>query len=288
MKFGWSPDFGGFPVDSEVKAIAARAAQAFEEAGAHVEQYDITLDAPAATFWTLQQCANAYAGHRALYEAHADLMIPYTRHKLEAGRRVTGADYVHALGRMGQIRATFLDQFARFDLLLNPTTAVPAFPAGRPTTEIEGRTVDEFEGYNPFNFNVNMIGHPAARVPCGFTAGGLPVGLQIIGRFGDDAGVIAASAAFETVRPWAHHRPPGFQTACNLSVGRSRRGAMFGDARCAIGYCIDAAGGCRSSASERKFSMRWNVTRSLSCWLRPPCEVRETTSRSSPSIRGVA
>ena len=45
--------------------------------------------------------------------------------------------------------------------------------------------------------------------PCGFTAAGLPVGLQIIGRFGDDAGVIAASAAFETVRPWAHHRPPG-------------------------------------------------------------------------------
>ena len=103
---------------------------------------------------------------------------------------------------MGEIRATFLDKFERFDLLLNPTTAVPAFPAGRPTTEIEGRTVDEFEGYNPFNFHANMIGHPAASVPCGFTAAGLPVGLQIIGRFGDDAGVIAASAAFEMARPW--------------------------------------------------------------------------------------
>ena len=101
VKFGWSPDFGGFPVDSEVKAIAARAAQAFEEAGASVDEYDITLDAPAETFWTLQ-CANAYAGHSALYEAHADLMMPYTRHKLEAGRQVTGADYAHALGRMGR------------------------------------------------------------------------------------------------------------------------------------------------------------------------------------------
>ena len=177
VRFGWSPDFGGFPVDSEVKASAARAALAFEEAGAHVEQCDITLDAPAETFWTLQ-CANAYAyaGNSALYEAHADLMMPYTRNKLKAGRQVTGADYVHALGRMGETRATFLDQF---------------------------------EGYNPFNFNVNMIGHPAASVPCGFTAAGLPVGLQIIGRFGADAGVIAASAAFETVRPWAHHQPPG-------------------------------------------------------------------------------
>ena len=207
VRFGWNPDFGGFPVDSEVQAIAARAALAFEEVGGSVEHFDITLDTPAETFWTLQ-CANAYAGHGALYEAHADLMMPYTRHKLEAGRRVTGADYVRALGRMGEIRATFLDKFERFDLLLNPTTAVPAFPAGRPTTEIEGRAVDEFEGYNPFNFHANMIGHPAASVPCGFTAAGLPVGLQIIGRFGDDAGVIAASAAFEMARPWAHHRPP--------------------------------------------------------------------------------
>ena len=165
VKFGRSPDFGGFPVDSEVKAIAARAAQAFEEVGARMEHYDITLDAPPATFWRLQ-CANAYAEHRARYEAYADLVVvmPYTRRKLEAGQRVTGADYVHGLGRMGQIRATFLDRFERFDLLFNPTTAVPALPAGRPTTEIEGRTVDEFEGYNPLNFNVNMIGQPAASV----------------------------------------------------------------------------------------------------------------------------
>ena len=176
VRFGWSPDFGGFPVDSEVKASAARAALAFEEAGAHVEQCDITLDAPAETFWTLQ-CANAYAGNSALYEAHADLMMPYTRNK--PGGRPAGHRRglrTRTLGRMGETRATFLDQF---------------------------------EGYNPFNFNVNMIGHPAASVPCGSTAAGLPVGLQIIGRFGADAGVIAASAAFETVRPWAHHRPPG-------------------------------------------------------------------------------
>ena len=77
---------------------------------------------------------------------------------------------------MSVIRAEFLDKFERFDLLLNPTTGVAAFPAGQPTTEIEGRAVDEYEGYNPFNFNVNMIGHPAASLPCGFTADGLPVG----------------------------------------------------------------------------------------------------------------
>ena len=108
---------------------------------------------------------------------------------------------------MAVIKSKFQDKFEEFDLLINPTTGVPAFPAGEPTTEIEGREVDEFEGYNPFNFNVNMIGYPAASLPCGFTNNGLPVGLQIIGRFGDETRVIAASSAFEAAKPWAQHKP---------------------------------------------------------------------------------
>ena len=207
LRFGWSPDFGGFPVDSEVKAVAAKAADAFEKMGCTVEEYDISLDAPSEIFWTLT-CAGIYGSFRDYYEEHADDLMPYTRAKIEAGAKVTGAEYAEALGHMSVIRAEFLDKFERFDLLLNPTTGVAAFPAGEPTTEIEGRTVDEYEGYNPFNFNVNMIGHPAASLPCGFTADGLPVGLQVIGRFGDEANVIAASAAFEEVRPWAQYRPP--------------------------------------------------------------------------------
>jgi len=54
---------------------------------------------------------------------------------------------------------------------------------------------------------INTIGHPAASVPAGFDADGMPVGLQIIGRFGDEETVLAASAAFEKLRPWADKRP---------------------------------------------------------------------------------
>ncbi len=207
LRFGWSPDFGGFPVDSEVKTVASLAATAFEEMGCTVEEYDISLDAPSQTFWTLT-CAGIFGGFRHYYKKCADDLMPYTRRKIADGAKVSGAEYAAALGRMSAIRAEFLDKFERFDLLLNPTTGVAAFPAGQPTTEIEGRTVDEYEGYNPFNFNVNMIGHPAASLPCGFTAAGLPVGLQIIGRFGDETSVITASEAFEEARPWAQRRPP--------------------------------------------------------------------------------
>ena len=60
----------------------------------------------------------------------------------------------------------------------------------------------------PFTHPINVIGNAAATVPCGFSADGLPIGLQIVGRKGDEASVIAASAAFELARPWIHHRPP--------------------------------------------------------------------------------
>ena len=53
-----------------------------------------------------------------------------------------------------------------------------------------------------------MIGHPAASVPCGMSSDGLPIGLHIVGLAGDEATVLAASAAFERARPWAHLRPP--------------------------------------------------------------------------------
>jgi aspartyl-tRNA(Asn)/glutamyl-tRNA(Gln) amidotransferase subunit A len=58
-----------------------------------------------------------------------------------------------------------------------------------------------------FNYPINITGLPEANVPCGFSSAGLPVGLQIIGRWHDDATVLRASAAFEELAPWADKRP---------------------------------------------------------------------------------
>ena len=85
--------------------------------------------------------------------------------------------------------------------------AVDAFEVGQPPTEIGGKAVDSFWGFTPFTPLINMIGHPAASIPCGFSSDGLPIGLHIIGRKGDEATVIAASAAFEEARPWIQERP---------------------------------------------------------------------------------
>src|SRR5256885_4024767 len=98
--------------------------------------------------------------------------------------------------------------FETYDLLLTPTIACPPFPIGLDNpSEIAGKRVEPY-AWIPFTFPFNLTGQPAASVPCGFTKDGLPIGLQIVGRRFDDAGVLGAAAAFERARPWADRRPP--------------------------------------------------------------------------------
>jgi aspartyl-tRNA(Asn)/glutamyl-tRNA(Gln) amidotransferase subunit A len=97
---------------------------------------------------------------------------------------------------------------ADYDLLLSPAVSVAAFPADRLQPAHWPQHKWDWLMWAEFSYPFNWSGSPAASVPCGFTPAGLPVGLQIVGRRFDDLGVLQASAAFETAKPWAHKRPP--------------------------------------------------------------------------------
>jgi aspartyl-tRNA(Asn)/glutamyl-tRNA(Gln) amidotransferase subunit A len=106
----------------------------------------------------------------------------------------------------------------RYDLLLTPTLAVPPFAIHMQGPEkIDGRYVQPAE-FLCFTFPLNLTGQPAASVPAGFTADGLPVGLQIIGRHLDDPLVLLASKAFEEAAPWRDYWPP-LVTGLAQSIG---------------------------------------------------------------------
>ena len=95
-----------------------------------------------------------------------------------------------------------------YDFLLSPAVSVAAFPANQLQPAHWPQHEWDWLMWAEFSYPFNWSGSPAASVPCGFTPAGLPVGLQIVGRRFDDLGVLQASAAFETARPWAQNRPP--------------------------------------------------------------------------------
>lgn len=207
IRIGWNSDFGYGAIDPEVKSLTETAAKVFEELGCTVEEADIVLDPLFEVFWSLFG-AVSLARNPTVLDLHSDELTVYARDAYERGASTTGADYAKALGEIDKIKVRFTDQFKIYDLILTPTMAVSPFPHGEPPTVIDGQEVSAFPGSFPHTYPINMIGHPAASVPCGFSAEGLPIGLHIIGRWGDEAMVIAASAAFEQARPWADQLPP--------------------------------------------------------------------------------
>ena len=97
----------------------------------------------------------------------------------------------------------------RYDLIVTPTAAVPPFPVEMRSgpTQINGVEMTHYIQWALLTYAFTVINAPAISVPCGFTRDGLPVGLQIAGRWHDEVGVLRAAAAFEEAAPWAHHRP---------------------------------------------------------------------------------
>ncbi|PVB59667.1 amidase family protein [Labrenzia sp. 011] len=125
------------------------------------------------------------------------------RDVIEAGRQYSGVDYMAAMHRRSKLRGQFVEFFKSADILLTPTVAVPAFRAGTlGVSEIDGRPVDGHLGWSPFTWPINLVGLPAASVPCGYTPDGLPVGLQVIASWGQEARIFQVARALERLLPW--------------------------------------------------------------------------------------
>ena len=207
LRVAWSADFGYAAVDPEVARITEQAAGVFQELGAHLEDAHLDLEDPFPAFWDVFATAS-YTSYGHLLDQHEKDFTEYGLQALEHGASVTGADLSRALLQVDVLRRRFETLFDTYDLLVTPTMAVPAFPIEQRPTEIGGKQVEPFWGFLPFTYPINMTGQTASSVPCGFSAGGLPIGLHIVGPHGAEAKVLQASAAFEEARPWADKRPP--------------------------------------------------------------------------------
>ncbi|MGI9252876.1 MAG: amidase family protein, partial [Thermomicrobiales bacterium] len=125
----------------------------------------------------------------------------------ERASRYSGADVFAAM----QARSVYCEGMRCFmenyDLILTPTLPVTAFDAGLDEpARTDGRDETPLD-WTPFTYPFNLTGQPAATVPCGFGSDGLPVGLQIVGRWRQDDMVLRASAGYEAIAPWRNEIP---------------------------------------------------------------------------------
>ena len=210
MRIAWSPDFGYAGVDPEVAEITARAARVFEELGATVEDAPLQLEDPFDSFFDVFATAT-FTSYGHLLEEHRDEFSPPALHSLDHAAHVDGARLSRAIAHVDRLGRQMEDFFDTYDLLLSPTMATPALEIGTRPSVIGGKEVDPQWGFLPFTYPINMTGQTASSVPCGFSSGGLPIGLHIIGSRRSEAKVLQASAAFERARPWADKIPVGFE-----------------------------------------------------------------------------
>ena len=211
LRIGWTPDMGGNPVDPEVVQVAEKAAKVFEELGAAVETINFNPAGYEEVFWTFFDyfTVKGLDAARDDFDHHRDEMTDYFGEYMDRAATLSAERMWNIFGNIGAYRVYVNTYFGKYDLLLSPTLAVPAFDIGDAPGMIGGKQVPHrLWGFTPFTYLFNLTGNPAASVPAGFSAEGLPIGLQIVGDMKDEANVLSASAAFEEARPWVGRRPP--------------------------------------------------------------------------------
>jgi aspartyl-tRNA(Asn)/glutamyl-tRNA(Gln) amidotransferase subunit A len=206
LRIGYSVDLGYAAVDPEVAQIFVAAVELFARA---FECSAVPADPgwrdPMPAFAALEAMDTDLSGLRGLAARHGGAISPGLRALLD--RRWTAEAFSDAIVARKRLCAAVARLLSRFDLFLTPTTAAPPFPVALDgPAEIDGRPVGP-DDWACFTFPFNMTGQPASSVVAGWTAHGLPVGMQIVGGHLADALVLRASAAFERVSPWQDRRP---------------------------------------------------------------------------------
>ncbi len=205
LKIAFSATLGYADVDPEVADLVAGAARAFAGSGAEVVDTDPDIADPTPIFWA-HWCTGAAGLVRMFTPEQVALMEPGLVETARLGAEFAVMDLVEAGTARVSLGMTLNQFLTQYDLLLTPTLAVPPFAVGQLTPN--GDEEIDWMAWTPFTYPFNLTRHPAATVPCGFTAAGLPVGLQIIGPLYGEALVFRAARAFEAVHPWAERHPP--------------------------------------------------------------------------------
>jgi amidase len=180
-----------------VQGLCRRAADRFAQLGAVVEEASPDLGTAVEVFRVLR--AAQFAGNMApLLEQHRDRLKPEVVWNVEQGMRLGADEIGRAERERGALQRRMAEFLGRYDLLLCPAAVVPPFRVEvRYLEELNGHRFPSYIDWVAINYAVTLTGCPALSLPCGFTASGLPVGLQMVGPPRGEAKLLAAAAMLE-------------------------------------------------------------------------------------------
>src|SRR5262245_17253554 len=208
MRVAWCPDLGGLPLERSVRDVLEAQRKTFEDLGCIVEEAVPDLADADSIFLTLRAFRSA-ATYGPLLARYRDLLKPEAIGEIEQGQALTTAAVADAMVKQGQL----FDRMRRFEeryaFTLCAVNQLPPFDAKLDwPKEIAGVRMEHYIAWLKTTYRIAATFRPAISVPAGFTPEGLPVGIQIVGRYRDDFGVLQLGHAFERATKVGLRRPP--------------------------------------------------------------------------------
>jgi amidase len=207
-RVAWCPDLGGLPLDPQVRTVLNAQRRTFEQLGCSVEDAcpeftnvdDIFVTSRTWASWNL---------YGPLLAQHRSRMKPEAIWDIEMGAKYTGEDIARALMQQGQLLERFRVFEQTYEFFICAVNQVPPFEATEKWPQaIDGVKMDNYISWMKSAYWISTTGRPAISVPAGFTDDGLPVGIQIVGRYRDDLNVLKMAFAFEQATRFGERRPP--------------------------------------------------------------------------------
>jgi amidase len=207
LRIAWTRDFGGLPVEPAVTHVLEAQRKVFVSLGCTVEEACPDFTGATEAFETLR--AISFAQRFApLLKTHRALLKDTVLWNIEQGLALDGAKIARAEGLRTEIYHRMRKFLGKYEFLLAPVNQLPPFAADKEyPTEIAGVKLGNYLDWMKSCYYVTITSHPAISVPAGFTPEALPVGLQIIGRYRDDFGVLQLAHAFEQATEVWRRRP---------------------------------------------------------------------------------
>ena len=206
-RVAWCPDLGGLPLDRRVRSVIEAQRKIFEQLGCIVEEACPDLSGADDVFITIRAW-RSWTSLGPLLEKHRAEMKPEAILEIEAGSRLSGFDIAHAMTRHGEIMERMRRFQEKYEFMCCAVNQLPPFAATLDwPKEIEGTPMTHYIAWMKSAYWITATFRPAISVPAGFTAEGLPVGIQIVGRHRDDFGVLQIAHAFEGATNIARRRP---------------------------------------------------------------------------------